>query len=114
MFFSIFNFLHFALISATVIPAVSSIKIPDDSDNSPDATASFSHSSSLMSPLETFWLSTIACEHRILLAHCSFDISKLNTTTGMLACTAAFVAIFSANAVFPIAGLAAINISSDL
>ena len=97
-----------------MIPGVSSINIPADSDNSPDAIASFDHSSSVISPLCTFPLSTIACAHNILFAHCSFDISRLNTTTGVLFPTAAFVAIFSANAVFPIAGLAAISISSDL
>ena len=96
------------------MPALSSMYIPADSESSPDAIASFDQSSSLISPFATFSLSTIAWEHRILFAHCSFDISKLNTTTGVFALTAAYVAIFKANAVLPIAGLAAISTKSDL
>ena len=93
---------------------MSSIKIPAESESSPDAITSFSQSWSDTSPLAYFELSTIACEHRILFAHCICDISRLNTTTGTLYFVAAFVAMFKANAVFPMAGLAAIRTSSDL
>ena len=112
MFFSNFNFLHFALISPTVMPGVSSINIPADSAISPDATAIFCQSLSCRFPFSKSLLSTIACEHRILCAHCSFDISNENITTGTLALIATFVAIFRANADLPIAGLAANSINS--
>ena len=83
------------------------------SDNGPILPASFVQSSSSNFPVLTLLLSTIASLHKILFTICSFDISKLNITTGTFALTAAFVAILSANADFPIAGLAAINIKSD-
>ena len=51
---------------------------------------------------------------RSLVASSSLDISRLNITTGTLLFTAACVAMFIANADFPIAGLAAIIIKSDL
>ena len=76
-------------------------------------TASLVQSASSNLPVLTLLLSTIDSEHKILFTSCSFYISKLNTATGTLALKAAFVAIFNANAVFPIAGLAAISINSE-
>ena len=49
-------------------------------------------------------LSTIASEHKILFTICSFDISKLNKTTGTFALTAAFV---TANQEHPLEAAAA-------
>ena len=96
-----------------LIPGVSSIYI-FASDNGPIDPANFVQSSSSSFPVLTLLLSTIDSLHRILFTSCSFDISKLNTATGTFDFTAALVAMFSANAVFPIAGLAAISINSDL
>ena len=84
------------------------------SESSPEAAASLLHSSSSIFPVLTLLLSTIASLHKILLVICSLDISKLNIATGTFARTAAFVAIFNANADFPIAGLAATKIKSEL
>ena len=84
-----------------------------DSDNGPNAPASFTQSSSSIFPVLTLFESTIASLHRILLAICSLDISKLNTATGTFPLIAAFAAMFRANADFPIAGLAAISTRSE-
>ena len=91
---------------------MSSIKIPV-SESGPILLASFAQSSSSSFPVLTLLLSTIASLHKILFTICSFDISKLNIATGVFAFNAAFAAIFKANADFPIAGLAAISISSE-
>ena len=112
MFFSNLSFLHFALISVIFIPGVSSIYI-SASESGPIASASFVQSFSSNLPVLTLLLSTIASLHKTLFTNCSLDISKLNTATGTFALTAAFVAIFSAKAVLPIAGLAAIRINSE-
>ena len=112
IFFSSFNFLHFVRMSITVTPGVSSITI-FDSDSGPIADASFAQSSSSSFPVLILLESTIASLHNILFTNCSFDISRLNIATPAPPLIAAFAAKFSANAVFPIAGLAAINISSE-
>ena len=83
-------------------------------ESSPDAVASLIQSSSAILPVLILFPSTIATLPKILLAICSFDISRLNIATPTFACIAAFVAIFNANADFPIAGLAATSIKSEL
>ena len=113
MFFSSFNLLHFALISAIEIPGVSSMYI-GASESGPSAVASFTQSSSSIFPVLILLLSTIASLQSILFTSCDLDISRLNITTGFFAFTAAYVAIFNANADFPIAGLAATKIKSEL
>ena len=83
------------------------------SDNGPIAPANFTQSSSSSFPVLTLLLSTIASLHKILFTNWSLDISKLNIATGAFPLNAAFVAKFKANAVFPIAGLAATKINSE-
>ena len=82
-------------------------------ESSPDVSASFARSSSVSSPVLTLLLSTNASLHKILLPTWSLDISKLNIATGIFALVAAYAPMFKANADFPIAGLAAISISSE-
>ena len=84
------------------------------SESGPRLSAIFDQSLSSNFPVLILLLSTIVSLDRILFTICSFDISKLNIATGTFAFVAAFAAIFSAKADFPIDGLAAINIKSEL
>ena len=69
----------------------------------------FSQSLSSRLPVLNLSISTFASEHSSLYANCSLGISKENITTLFPSLNAAFSAIFKANVVFPIDGLAAIR-----
>ena len=80
----------------------------------PALVASFTQSFPFILPFLRVFESTRASVESILVASCSFDISRLKVTTSFSARLATFVAIFIANEVFPIPGRAAMIIRSDL
>ncbi len=86
-----------------------------DSDSRAAACASFGKSRSPRNPCRARALSTRASEHSMRSTSCSFDISseKNATPTGGSASIAAYAAIFSASAVLPMLGRAAMITRSD-
>ena len=105
------NLRHFALISPIVIPGVSSIKI-FVSESLLIASLILFQSLFCKFPLISLFNSICPTEAIILLANCSAPISILNIATPFLLDCAILIAKLRANAVFPIAGRAAIIISS--
>ena len=104
---------HFAIISGTVMPEFSSMRIDIDcSDSVAPAMRSQSVSSSV--PMRSFLLSMSASLESIRVASCSRDISSWKMTTVFPLRLAAFTAMFRAMAVLPMPGRAASRIRSLL
>ncbi len=109
---SLFNRRDFALISRTEMFGESSIKM-GAWDKTPAASVIFIQSSWVMNPLLKRDESILASLLSIRNDSCSLDISRENMATAELLSTAAFFAILSAKAVFPIPGRPARIIRSD-
>ncbi len=103
---------HFDRISPIEMPDVSSIIIRDF-PMSPAPSISFSQSVSFKFPVRSICASTCDSKEKNRFINCSFDISKLKMATALCWRNATFCAMLSANAVFPMEGLAAISIKSE-
>ena len=109
---SCFRRRHFARISATRIPGVSSIKI-GASDNAPVATKYCVYSSGVNLPVFKCPALMLACEQIIRSTRDSAPISRLKIATVSFKFTATFFAIFNTKAVLPTDGRAAKMINSS-
>ena len=105
--------LHLLRISMTPMPGVASMMM-SFSDMRPMDSRTSSSSSSVRSPLSSFLLFTLASMAMRRLPRASFAISSEKMTTLLSSFIATFWAMFSASAVLPMDGRAAMMIRSDL